>query len=32
VFECLVSIINPGFSSCFNGEVVRYKHKAGISL
>jgi hypothetical protein len=23
-FECLVSIINPGFSSCFKGEAVRY--------
>jgi len=24
VFECLVSIINPSFSSCFKGEAVRY--------
>jgi len=32
VFECLVSIINPRFSSCFKEEVVRYKHQAGISL
>jgi len=32
VFECLVSIINPGFSSCFKGEIVRYKNQAGISL
>jgi len=24
VFECPVSIINPGFSSRFKGQVVRY--------